>query len=109
MLRFLKPVMLEQAGKLRIQILVVLDALDIVPQGPPLDVENRQCNSQRAVREHKLCHIIRRADKFTVAAETVLEFFAKAFEEVNVFGFLAGESQQSPDPVVVARELRASM
>src|SRR5262249_38415991 len=109
MLRFFQPVMLEQACELRIQILVVLDALDIVPQGHPLDVENRKRYSQSAVREHKPCHVIRRANELTLAAEALLEFFAEPFKEMNVFGFLAGESQQGSDPVVVAGELQPSV
>src|SRR5262244_3425708 len=109
MLRLFQPVMLQQACKLRIQILVVLDALDIVSQGHPLDVENRKRHSQRAMREHKLCHVVRRADEFTLAAETLLELLTKAFKEMNVLGFLAGESEQGPDSVVVAGKLRPSM
>src|SRR5215475_4856255 len=109
MLRFFQPMMFEQACELRIQILVVLDALDIVPQGHPLDVENRKRHSQSAMREHKLCHVLRRADELTLATETFLELLTKAFKEVNMLGFLAGESQQGPDPVVVAGELRPSM
>src|SRR5215472_17443056 len=109
MLRFFQPMMFEQACELRIQILVVLHALDIVSQGHPLDVQNRERHSQSAVRENKLCYIIRWSNELTLAAETLLEFFAESFKEVNVFGFLAGESQQSPDPVVVAGKLRPSM
>src|SRR5262249_17810167 len=83
--------------------------LDIVSQGHPLDVENRKRHSQRAMREHKLCHVLRRADEFTLTAETVLELLTKTFKEMNVLGFLAGESEQSSDPVVVAGKLRPSM
>src|SRR5215471_13491740 len=109
MLRFFQPMMFEQACELRIQILVVLHALDIVSQGHPLDVENRKRHSQSAMREHKLCHVHRRADEFTLTAETLLELLTKTFKEMNVLGFLAGESEQSPDPVVVAGKLRPSM
>src|SRR5262249_34771548 len=109
MLRLFQPVMLQQACKLRIQILIVLDALDIVSQGHPLDVENRKRHSQSTIRDHKLCSVLRRADEFTLTAETLLELLTKTFKEMNVLGFLAGESEQSPDPVVVAGKLRPSM
>src|SRR5262245_54049191 len=109
MLRLFQPVMLQQACKLWIQILVVLDALDVMSQGHPLDVENRKRYSQSAVREHKPCHVIRRANELTLATETFLELLTEAFEEVNMLGFLAGESQQGSDPVVVSGELQPSV
>lgn len=106
-LGLLQPVVLEQAFELLVQILIIPYALDIVSLGHPLDVENRERHSQRAVREHKPCHIIRGANEITLVAETLLEFFAEAFEEVNVLGFLAGKSEQGPDPVIISGELRS--
>ena len=59
------------------------------------------------MREHKPHNIFRGADELTLAAETLLEFFAEAFEKVNVLGFLAGESEQGPDPEIITGKLRA--
>ena len=56
MLRLFQPVVLEQALELRVEVLIIPDALDVVPQSDPLDVENRNPDPQRAVRKTKrLC------------------------------------------------------
>ena len=62
-LRLFEPVMLEQALELRVQLLVVFYSLDVMTQGDPLDVQNRDPNSQRAVGQNEFLYVFGRADK----------------------------------------------
>src|SRR5262245_6686743 len=50
MLRLFQPMVLEQTLELRIKALIIHDALDVVPQSQPLDMENRDPDAQWTVR-----------------------------------------------------------
>ena len=101
-LRFFHPVVLEQALELRIQLLVVGHAVEVVPLSHPLDVQNHQRNRQRMLRENRLRNGFRRTDDFAVAAEGTEEVLAKPLEQVDVLGFFAGEIQKRPDAGIVS-------
>ena len=86
-----------------------LHAFDIVPEGNPFDVEDRDAGPERAVRQHETRDILGRSDEVALAAEACLEFLAEALEQVNVLGFLAGKLKQRAHAVVVAGKLRTGM
>src|SRR4029453_6880135 len=73
-LRLLHPVVLEQALELRIELLVLLRALEPVPLRHPLDVQDRQGHRERRVAEHGPGHGVGRADHLAGGAEAALEF-----------------------------------
>ena len=91
MLRFFHPVVPEQALELRIQLLVIGHAVEVVPLSHPLDVQNHQRNRQRMLRENRLRNGFRRSDDFAVAAEGTEKVFAKSLEQIDVLGLFAGE------------------
>src|SRR5215216_5959549 len=49
MLRFLDPMMTQQALELRVEIFVVANAFEIVLLRHPLDSQDYECHTQRAV------------------------------------------------------------
>ena len=72
-------------------------------------MQNRNPDSQRTVRKHEPLHVLCGAYKVTLAAETSFEFLPEALEKVNVLRFFAGKLEQSPDAIIVSRELRPRM
>src|SRR5688572_15706678 len=108
-LRLFEPVMLEQALELRVEILVIFNALDVVSQGDPFDVQNRYADAQRAVRQHVTRNLLGRADEVARAAEALVELLRKTLEQVNVLGFLAGKLKKGAHAVVVAGKVRTGM
>src|SRR5262245_40998144 len=106
MLGLLQPLVFQQVLELWVEILVVLHAFDVVPESHPLDVQDRNRDSQGTVRKHEPLHILCGTDKVALVAEACFEFLAEALEKVNVLRLLAGKLEQSTDLVVVSRELR---
>src|SRR5918995_7128990 len=53
--------------------------------------------------------LLGRADEVALAAEALVELFPESLEQVNVFGFLAGELKKSAHAVVIAGKLRTGM
>ena len=109
MLRLFQPVVLEQALELMVEILIVPDAFDVMPERDPLDMQDRNPDSQRTVGQDKSVDIFCRTDKVALAAETCFEFLPEALEKMNMLRLFAGELEQSTDTIVVARELRPCM
>src|SRR6185369_7665283 len=103
------PVMFQEALELRVEGLIVPDALNVMALDHPLDVQRRQRHAQRIVLEYLGRDRFGWTNYETVSAETVLKFLAKAFEQLNVLRFLARKLQQRPDAVIVARQLRPSV
>ncbi|MCG3161789.1 MAG: hypothetical protein JMDDDDMK_03003 [Acidobacteria bacterium] len=101
--------MFEQALELRVERLVVFDAVQVMALRHPLDVQNRQRHGQRIVRQHGLSDGFRRADYSAFVAEAALKLFTEAFEEVDVFGLFARELQQRAHAIIVAMKLRAGV
>ena len=59
MLHFFNPVMFEQALELRIEILVVFDALEVMTLDHPLDVKRRDRHGQWIVSQDRGCDRLR--------------------------------------------------
>src|SRR5882724_1510605 len=95
----------QQALELWVEVAVVLDALDVVSLGHPLDVQARQRDRQRGVRKHGLGKRIRRADYRAGAAESTLDLLPQPLEQMDVLGLLARELQQGADSIVVSLQL----
>src|SRR5262245_54803599 len=98
--------MFQQALELRVEILIILNPFYVVPQSHPLDVQDRNPDSQRTVRKHEPLHILCGANKVALVAEASFEFLAEALENVNVLRLLAGKLERSTDLVAVSGELR---
>ena len=79
-LRLLQPVMLQQALELRIELLIVAYAVDVMPQRYPLNMQDCEPDAQRTVRQHEAFDIFRRTDELTLAAKARGEVIAKPFE-----------------------------
>src|SRR5689334_4895947 len=105
MLHFFEPVMFQQALELWIEVLVVFDAIHVMPLHHPLDVQRRQGYAQRIVSQYRAGDRFWWANYRTVRAKAFFKLLPEAFEELNVFCFLAGELQQSAHTVVVAAEM----
>ena len=107
MLRLLHPVVAQQALELRVEVLVVADALDVVPLRHPLDLQDHERHGERVVRQHRARD--RRAaarSRRSGVPKPRCELLAEALEEVDVLRLLAREREQRADAVVVAVELR---
>src|SRR4030095_8671011 len=96
----------QQALELPVEILIILNPFYVVPEGDPLDMQDRNPDSQRTVRKHEPLHSLCGANKVALAAETRFEFLPEALEKVNVLRLFAGKLEQSPDAIIVSRELR---
>ena len=94
MLRLLHPVVAEQALELRIEILVVLDAVEVVRLRHPLEVQGQQRDAEPAVREHDLRDLGRGADHAARRVEARLELLGEPVEQVDVLRLLVGERHQ---------------
>src|SRR5205085_12375102 len=103
---FFEPVVFQQARELRIEFLIVLHTVDEVPLHHPLDVQRRQRNAERIVRENRAGNRLRRTDHGATTAESFFEFLAEALEQLNVFGLFTRELQQRAHAIIVAPELR---
>src|SRR5262249_49499745 len=101
-LRFFHPVVLEQALELRIQLLVVVHAVQVMPLSHPLDVQNHKRNRQRMLRENRMCNSFGRTDDFAVAAEGTQEVFPKSLEQIDVLGLFDGEVQKCAESGIVS-------
>ena len=58
---------------------------------------------------HELFHVLGRSNEVAAAAKALFEIVAKFLEQMNMLCFLAGELQQRPNLVVVARQLRSGV
>ena len=77
MLHFLDPVMFEQTLELRIELLIVFDAIEIVTLHPSLDVQRGNRHAQRIVGQYR-CGNLRWSNG--LRAKAVLEFLFEALE-----------------------------
>src|ERR1044071_3281346 len=92
-LGFLEPMVFEQALEQRVEVAVVL---------PALDVEDRDTDCEWAVRQDKISHLFSRADELAFAAEAGFELATKGLEQMDVLGFLASKLQKRAHPAVAA-------
>jgi hypothetical protein len=100
---------LEEALEQGVEVGVVLDAVDIVVLGHPLDHQDDQRDGERVVAKHLGADRVGRADHRAGRSEAAREQRVEQPEQVDVLGLLAGEVEQSADPVIVLVELRAGM
>jgi two-component system NtrC family sensor kinase len=105
-LRFLDPVVPEQAFEQGIEVAVVSDAVEIMGLGHPLDHQDDQGDCERIVPKHFVGDRFGRADHRAGRAEAVGEELVEAPEQMEVLGFLAGEIEKRPDAIIVAAQLR---
>src|SRR5262249_3304793 len=91
----------QQALELRIQALVVANAVQVVALRHPFDVEYDQSHAQRMMRENRARYRLRRPDGLAWRRKSFLELSCELFEQLDVLGFLAGEPQKRSRPIVV--------
>src|SRR5215471_20978048 len=96
---------LEQTFELRIQFLIVLDAVHVMPLHHPLDVQGRQGNAERIMRQNFFGDSRGWSDHLTHGAKTCLEFAPEPLEQLDVLGFFARELQQRARAKVVRLKL----
>ena len=71
MLRLFDPVMTQQALELRVEFIVVADALEIVLLRHPFDSENDERHAQRTVRQDGLADFLSWPNGFAVRHEAL--------------------------------------
>src|SRR5262249_11370233 len=103
------PVMPEQALELRIEGAVVTDTVEVVALCHPFDLQNDQHHPERMVRQYGTSDLLGRSDRVARRRKALLELRYELFEQVNVLGFLTGESQKRSDPIIVTMQLGTSM
>ena len=99
--------MAQQALELRIELVIVADALEIVLLRRPFDSENDERHAQRTVRQHRPPDFLRWANGFAIRDEALIEFLGKFFEQVNVFRLFTGELQKRSRAIVVLVQVRS--
>src|SRR5437899_5576691 len=109
MLGFLQPMIFQQTLELPVEILIVLDAFDVVPESHPLDVQNRDSDSQRTMRKHEPLHVLGRANEITLAPEACFELLSETLKKMNVLDLLTREPEQGSHAIVVCPELQPRM
>src|SRR6266545_385192 len=108
-LNFFNPVMLEQALKLRIEILIVSDAVNVVALHHPLDVQRGQRHCQRIMSKYCARDCFGWTNDRTPRSEVCFKIRAESFEKLDVLGFFTGKLQQGAHSVVVSMDLRSGM
>src|SRR5690349_1699434 len=101
--------MAQQALELRIEFIVVADALEIVLLRRPFDSENDERHAQRTVRQDGLTKLRSWANGFTVRHEALLEFFGEFSEQLDVFCLFTRELQERSRSIVILIQLRSDM
>src|SRR5262245_13947538 len=96
---------LQQALELRIEVLVVANALDVVTLDHPLDVQRGYGHAQCIVLEYLGCDRLRWANHETHGAKPVFKFLSETLEQLDMLRFLAGELQQRAHSVIIALKL----
>src|SRR5579863_1539954 len=98
MLGLLDPVIPEQALELRVELVVVSHAVNIVRLGHPLEAQDSHCDGEWAVAQYRLADLVCRANQGTPSAEGGVKFLEDAGEELAVLFFLGYEVMQSFGP-----------
>src|SRR5829696_6423869 len=98
--------MFEQALELRIELFIVLDAIDKVRLHHPFDVQRRDCDAQRVVCQYRARDLFRWSNDRAISAKTFFKFLPETFEQLNMLGLFTGKLQERTHTIVVATELR---
>jgi hypothetical protein len=106
-LRFLEPVVVEQAFEQRIERGLGLDALDVVLLRHPLDVEDDQRDTELRVLENRVRDVARGTDHLTGRVEAFAKQLREALEELDVLRLFTRKLEQRSDFRVVAVDLAA--
>ncbi|MFT4046915.1 MAG: hypothetical protein QM661_09495 [Solimonas sp.] len=80
MLSLLLPVMLEQTDELRVQLLVRLDAFEVMALRQPLEMQDQDRDGELRIGEYRPGDGGSRPDELDRCAEALLEFLREALE-----------------------------
>jgi hypothetical protein len=81
--------MFEQALELRIEVLIVFDAIDVMTLDHPLDMKRRNRDAEWIVLKYLSRNRFRWSNDLAIGAEAFGEVLSKTFEKLNVLGFFA--------------------
>ena len=102
-------ILMEEIIDRRVERLIVLDGLDIMALRHPFDMQDGESDGQRLMSENGFGDFGRRADDGTFRSEVFPKLLTEAFEELNMFGFFAGELQKGANAEIVLIERRANV
>src|SRR5690349_15279846 len=101
--------MFQQALELRVELLIVFHTVREMPLHHPFDMQRRDCNAERIVRQNRSRNRRRWPNNFTMRAEAVFKLLPETLEELNVLRLFTRKLQQRAHAVIVAAELRPSV
>ena len=96
----------EKTLELRVQLSIVLDALDVMTLRHPFDMQDRKRYRKRSMGENNFCHVRRRTDDLAFGLEPCFEFFGELPEKLYMFCLFAGELQKGVHAKVVTHQRR---
>ena len=109
MLRFLHPMVLEQALEQRIEVAIVADRAEIVLLAHPLDHQDHETDRERVVAQDLGADRLGRTDHLALDRKAADERLVEPLEQLDVLGLLRGEIENRADAPVVAAEMRPRM
>src|SRR6185503_5950450 len=87
------------------QLLIILDAINIVVLNHPFDVQGYQGNTQRIVRKDLRRDSFGWSNYRTFGFKAVRELLPESLEELNVLRFFAGELQKRSRSKIVGLQM----